>query len=377
MKGKKDLLSKYIAQEENSAERKELYDWYDEQNHALPHEADIQELESRAKARVFASIRAAVHQKNTTRMWRTVVAAASIAVVTLLGYLYWAQHPVPLPADDQRLAQVLPGKPQAIITLPDGQVISADNLHVNESIEIGNFTITKDQDGQITYHSEDTQDLKDQRHTMQTPRAATYDLILSDGTKVRLNEQSKLSYPVTFGDGDRVVQLEGEAYFQVTKSSTKSRFVVKTNTQETEVLGTKFNIKAYSTAKSVYTTLEEGSVRVSPEDKQLRDVLLHPRQQAVLTGKRIRTETVDLEIVLGWTKDLFCFDGTNTEEVLGEIARWYNIDITYKSNKKSTQYSGKIPKNLPLDQLVKLLRYADLTVNPTLNGDNRVNLIIN
>ncbi|WP_181182326.1 FecR family protein [Sphingobacterium lumbrici] len=377
MKDKKDLFSNYIAREENLAERKEIYDWYDEQKQPLPNEASIRELEIRAKKRVFTSIRAAAVPKNTKRLLQAIAAAASISLVALMGYLYWAQKPAVLPADEQRLAQVLPGKQQAIITLPDGQVIAADDLKANESLEIGSFTITKDQNGQITYHSKHIAHVKDQMHTMQTPQAATYDLILSDGTKVRLNEQSKLTYPVAFGDGDRIVYLEGEAYFQVTKSSSSSRFIVKTARQETEVLGTKFNIKAYQKDKMIYTTLEEGSVQVQPENRRLGGVLLHPRQQAVLTEQQIRTAIVDLEVVLGWTKDLFCFDGTNTEEVLGQIARWYNIDITYEKNNRGTRYSGKIPKNLPLDQLVKLLRYADLTVNPTLNDDNRVNLIIN
>jgi hypothetical protein len=80
---------------------------------------------------------------------------------------------------------------------------------------------------------------------------------------------------------------------------------------------------------------------------------------------------------LGWTKGVFYFDGTNTTYALQQIEQWYDIDITYKGDKDAGQYSGKIPRNLSLDKLIDLLTYADFTVEPRINKENRINLIIN
>jgi len=378
MKDIKNLLSKYLTERENSAERKEIYDWYHAQdNKTLHNDAEIDELGRHAKDRVFESIRLSKRRALVRQLVRIGAVAASLVFVALMGYYYWAQQHTVLLVDDRYLAAIVPTGKGALITLPDGSKIATGDLQMNVPVEMGNFIITKDQAGEVSYHHKNGAQSTNQSHRMETARSSTYDLVLSDGTMVKLNENSSLTYPAVFGEGDRVVTLEGEAYFQVTKSEKHSRFKVKTQHQTTEVLGTKFNIKSYNGESVVYTTLAEGRIQVEPQNENLGGVLLHPGQQSVLTEKQLATAIVDLDVALGWTQDIFYFNGTNTGSVLDQIAKWYNIDITYDKGATETRYRGKISRNLPLDQLVKLLEYADLKVKPTIDKNKRVNLIIN
>jgi Fe2+-dicitrate sensor, membrane component len=378
MKDIKNLLSKYLTEGENPSERKEIYDWYHAQdNKGLHNDAEIDKLSRHAKDRVFESIRLNKRRALVRQLVRIGAVAASLIFVGLMGYYYWDQQHRVVLADDHQLAAIAPAGRGALITLPDGSKIATDDLQMNVPMEMGDFIITKDQAGEVSYHPKNGVQPKNQSHCMETARSSTYDLVLSDGTKVKLNENSSLTYPAAFGEGDRIVTLEGEAYFQVTKSEKHSRFKVKTQHQTTEVLGTKFNIRSYHGEPVVYTTLAEGRIQVEPQNEKLEGVLLHPGQQSVLTEKHIATAIVDLDVVLGWTQDIFYFNGTNTEAVLDQIAKWYNIDITYDKGATEIRYRGKIPRNLPLDQLVKLLEYADLKVKPTIDKNKRVNLIIN
>ncbi|HMR19392.1 MAG TPA: DUF4974 domain-containing protein, partial [Sphingobacterium sp.] len=127
----------------------------------------------------------------------------------------------------------------------------------------------------------------------------------------------------------------------------------------------------------VWTTLEEGVVQVTSEANENNKVILRPSQQAVHKQGNLSARQVDIESILGWTRGVFYFDGTNTVDVLQQIEHWYDIDITYKENKTNVQYSGKIPRDLSLDKLIDLLSYADFSVEPRINKQNRINLIIN
>ncbi|NGM90457.1 DUF4974 domain-containing protein, partial [Parapusillimonas sp. SGNA-6] len=301
--------------------------------------------------------------------------SAAAVILAIVGGGYWLTRQQQRPATVEELANFEPDKGYAVIILPTGEEVNLDSIPVAQSIQVGNTIIARDASGEITYKSIQAGD--NPIYALQTPHSSISEIRLSDGTKVLLNAASKLYYPAQFGEGDRIVRLEGEAYFQVTKTSSRSRFIVESKDQRTIVLGTKFNVKAYDHDWAIWTTLEEGSVRVVTNQNNDRNVVLSSGQQAVYESAELRKQTVDLESALGWTKGLFYFDGTNTADVLRQIERWYDIDITYKEDKTDAQYSGKIPRNLPLNKLIDLLIYADFKVDPRINAENRINLIIN
>lgn len=276
-------------------------------------------------------------------------------------------------ATTSMLVDIAPAREHAVIVLENGQEVDLNILGLNQELKIGQIIIKKNKDGEVQYTDAANGKEKIQINSLRVPKAATYQLTLVDGTRVMLNSDSKLTYPSSFAAGDRVVKLEGEAYFEVTKTSNKSKFVVESTNQRIEVLGTRFNVKAYTSEDSEQTTLAEGSVKVVV-NKQ--DALLAPNQQAVWTGRDLETRRVNVDDVLGWTRGQFCFDGTNTAEVLQEIARWYDIDVTYERTRRVDEYIGKIPRNLTLDRLIQLLNYAELKTKAVIRADNRINLII-
>lgn len=160
--------------------------------------------------------------------------------------------------------------------------------------------------------------------TITIPQGQTVKLILADGTKVWLNTQSHLVYPNIFpSKGPRVVELEGEAYFEVARNE-KQPFIVKCGNMQTTVLGTSFNICNYPETPAT-VTLVNGSVKVANTNEQ---VTLLPNQQATL-GKsgHIYTSQADLESALCWRAGQFFFDGMTLRQVLFEMGRWYNRDV--------------------------------------------------
>jgi hypothetical protein len=326
----------------------------------------------RAKQRILQNIRPSQKERKISSLSYWLSTAA--AVLLLAGGIYWFGLSGDRKASIEELAGMAPGKEHAIIILPSGEAVNLDSIPLSQSIQVGNTIISKNEWGGISY--ENTMADKNPIYSLQTPKSSVAEIVLSDGTKVLLNAESKLHYPASFTEGDRIVQLEGEGYFQVSKTVGNSRFIVRTADQEITVLGTKFNVKAYGRGSISWTTLEEGSVRVAIGNKG-EAVMLTPGHQAVHRADGIQVEKANLESVLGWTKGVFYFDGTNTTYALQQIEQWYDIDITYKGDKDAGQYSGKIPRNLSLDKLIDLLTYADFTVEPRINKENRINLIIN
>lgn len=355
-------------------DKQDVIDWYD----SLPNQSsltdnDMLAIEQRAKLRVMASIQRAPRVVRLKPWLRLTVAAAALLLVGFFTMRYFNQPDI---ASSQMLASISPAKDRAIIVLDNGQEIDLDLLASNQPIQVGQSIITKNAQGQISYQDASTGKEQVQINSLRVPKAATYQLTLTDGTRVMLNSDSKLTYPSNFGAGDRVVQLTGEAYFEVAKTAHKSKFIVESANQRVQVLGTKFNVKSYSQGEGTQTTLAEGSVLVSAKAGLANPVLLKPSQQTVLVDNNLFVKRVNLADVLGWMNGQFCFNGSNTVEVLAEIARWYDIEIKYEGKANTVQYEGKIPRNLSLDRLIELLNYAELKTKAFVDDNKRINLLI-
>lgn len=374
------LITKFLRTEENALEREELINWYDQQStqdqHLTEH-ASI--LEKSAKSRLLNSINRSKRTK--IKMIRIrYAAAASVLILGIASWLFFLSNKDQIKlATENELANVQPAQERAIITLENGQEIELDKLKINETIQIGNIIISKDEQGKVSYHDADSKKESIQLNTLHVPKASIYSLVLTDGTKVTLNAGSKLIYPSSFTDGDRKVFLEGEGYFEVSKTEDRSRFIVSTAKQQVTVLGTKFNMKAYPEELKNQTALAEGIVSVSNLTIAETPKILKPNQQATnVKSSPLTTETIEIENVIGWTKGQFCFDGKNTTSVFEEIARWYDVDIDYSNyQSNSAQYKGKIPRNLSLDKLIKLLNFAEIKTQASLTNNKRIKLQLN
>lgn len=368
------LITHFLSRSENIEERKQLFDWFDHQSKSKIAKEHFSLIQAKAKERLLNKISNQEKKSGIIKYLRYSSTAAAILLISFFTYKYWPK--TELIASEKLLSSISSAGKNAIITLADGKQIDLDQLPSNQRVQIGEIILQKDSLGKVSYLNASNNKSTVQKNSMHTPKGTTYDLMLADSTLVTLNTDSKITYPTSFDDGNREVELEGEAYFHVRKTSNKSKFIVKTKSQRIEVLGTQFNVNAYAENGKTQTSLESGSVLVSLEHNPKSSIRLKPNEQAVLQNGAFSMHKINIDEVLSWKNGQFYFDGNNTAEVLQQIARWYNITITYKADNNKEQYTGKIPRNLSLDRLIELLNYADLRTKAVLDKDNRINLII-
>lgn len=212
---------------------------------------------------------------------------------------------------------------------------------------------------------------------LKIPRGGEYQIVLADGTKVWLNSDTKLRYPLHFGTDKREVEIEGEAYFEVVKS--KVPFIVKSRGQEIKVLGTQFNVQAYANMPVVQTTLKEGKVEVKHLVNDLAEerLILKPGEAAFSATDRLTKRKVDVEAALAWRSGLFSFDNKSFEEIMNELSRWYDIHIVYEDGVPNASFFGTAYRSSKLSFILKLLASADIQYKIAKSVDNKgVNLII-
>lgn len=259
--------------------------------------------------------------------------------------------------EENSLAEIKPLEKQAKLILNDGIEISLKDLALNNDsthlVSQGNSTIKIDSDGLNYSRSGSSDSLL--YNTIIIPRGSEYYVALEDGTKVWLNSDSKLKYPVVFTDKRREVYLEGEAYFEVSHSSS-NRFYVVTPTCEISVLGTKFNVKSYSDEKYVYTTLAQGSVSFKELGSSESVVLKVGEQLAFnnITGN-YSVNKVNVNNYIGWKDKMFTFKNLPLVEIMTMLSRWYSVDIVYQSNDiKYLEFSGNLDKYNNIESFFKI-----------------------
>lgn len=282
---------------------------------------------------------------------------------------------VSLPAKD-----VLPGGNRATLTLANGQAIDLKNNQ--KEIIVGN-KITYADGSPVLNSGSGIQLL-----TLSTPRGGTYQITLPDGSKVWLNSSSRLTYPSQFAKDERIVELEGEAYFEISKrlktkasaneKTSKLPFLVKTRNQTVEVLGTQFNISAYSDESNVKTTLVEGSVKVALVNKKSAQgtvpIVLKPGQQSILHNDKTTVNRVDVSTFIGWKQGYFIFNGTELQDAMKQLSRWYNVEIRYEGNLPRTLFYGKISREGTLAEALVILKEGK--VNFRIEKQEEINRLI-
>ncbi|PWK79067.1 FecR family protein [Mucilaginibacter oryzae] len=282
------------------------------------------------------------------------IAAAAVLVLALsLGiYQYRSQKNKEALAATRPQPDVKPGGNKAVLTLANGAKIELNDAKNGKLVQQGNTAVVKLANGSVAYVAGNQSAGTSMINTMSTPRGGQYRLQLPDGTIVMLNAESSVSYPTAFTGKIRNVSITGEAYFEVAKDK-KMPFIVTFGKQKVEVLGTHFDIRAYNEQPGK-TTLLEGSVKISNGSQKQ---LLVPGQQAVYnTGaQKFDIKAVDTDDIVAWKNGLFVFDNTELDQVMLELARWYDIDIEYKGVKPQLNFTGLVKKNIPLSKALKIL----------------------
>ena len=162
--------------------------------------------------------------------------------------------------------------------------------------------------------------------TITVPAGQRVNLDLPDGSNVWLNAGTTMQYPVSFMTDKREVILDGEAYFEVAHNE-KSPFVVHTSTLDVEVLGTKFNVEAYSARKIFETSLMEGRVKVKLPHDEKNSVILAPNQKTTLIDGRLVVSKIDDYNVYRWKEGLYCFRNKPFADIIKDLEKYYDLKI--------------------------------------------------
>jgi transmembrane sensor len=292
--------------------------------------------------------------------WYT-AAAAILVLFTAFGIYHFItdkKNRLPEYAVKSAVKEIAPGTNKAILTLANGRTIDISDTKNGWIASQAGVAIDKTSDGLIKYQSNATTTLTEAINTISVPRGGKYRVVLADGTKVWLNAASSLKFPAAFSGSERIVELTGEAYFEVAHNS-KQPFKVKTAGQIVQDLGTRFNVNSYTDEDGIATTLVEGSIKIYDAKGQ---TLIRPGQQYVLktSGLSEVKNDVDIDEITAWKNDMFQFNNANIQTIMRQIARWYDIDVEFKGSIPNYTYHGKISRNSNASQVLKILALSGI-----------------
>lgn len=292
---------------------------------------------------------------------RRLAAAAAVLIFVSFG-VYLLIKPAPEVRSTRISGQhiphdALPGGNKATLTLSDGKTVILDNARNGVLAEQGNARVNKARDGQLIYEvAGGTAQTSIPFNTLSTPRGGQYQLVLPDGSKVWLNAASSLEFPAVFTGNERLVELKGEAYFEVAPDPSMP-FKVRSGPAEVEVLGTHFNIMAYGDESVMRTTLLEGAVKIK-SDRAVN--ILKPGEQAVLdrNGHMKVVGHADVSEAVAWKNGLFQFNDADLRTIMREAARWYDLDVSYHGQVPLQHFTGRISRNVKASELLSILKYT-------------------
>jgi ferric-dicitrate binding protein FerR (iron transport regulator) len=303
--------------------------------------------------------KAAAETKVLRLSWFRYVAAAAVIILVGIGVWYNVhqidRNEIPA-AQVTKMVDIKPGGNKALLTLSDGSAIALDEIASGFVAQQGDAEISKSQDGILVYNAKNNvSSNKPSINKITTPKGGQYQVRLPDGSTVWLNASSSIRFPSVFAASERNVEITGEAYFEVAKDKSKP-FKVKFNQSEVLVLGTSFNIMAYPEEGASKTTLVEGSVSIK---NVYQNAKLRPGQQAsVLSSGYIKTKFTPVEEAVAWKNGEFYFQEAGVEEVMRQLSRWYDVEISYHGKVPPKQFSGRISRQVNLSEITNMLRYA-------------------
>lgn len=362
------LIDKYLAGNASEEEEQLLYDFFNSFQSTQTWDEKELGIKQQLEDKMLQRLHLAVAQSNknneakVTRLFafRNIAAAITLAMLTCTGLYYWLAKPVKQQAiaNNKRyvIHDILPGENKATLTLANGAVIELNNAKLGVVDNKGNAVVKKVKEGQLVYEAGQTaQSTQIAYNTISTPRGGQYQVILPDGSKVCLDAASSLKFPTAFTGNERNVELTGQAYFEVSKNADKP-FKVKVNNLEVRVLGTHFNVMAYNTEDFIKTTLLEGSVRLLSGGVSS---MLKPGQQGSLgRDGHINVAEVNTQEAVAWKNGFFEFNRDNIHNIMNQVTRWYNVDVTYEGKIPDDEFVGKIERNVKLSQLLHILQLS-------------------
>ncbi|WP_316850430.1 FecR family protein [Pedobacter agri] len=358
----KILIDKYLQNQATEDEVSLIDKYYYKlsghtENEAYPHDTvKEQALLSKINHEIDAIEESKVSTpKQTVKLFPNWLKIASVlAIISLAYYFFQGKNLKVQQGAVDYASKILPGGNKAILRLGNGKSIDLTAVKTGKLTAFGSSSASKIQVDEVSFADGVAETSGPQQlNVIEVPVGGFFKVVLSDGTKVWLNSASSLTFPSDFIGAQRNVKLTGEGYFEVAHQAQKP-FVVETNKQSVEVLGTHFNINAYADEDQVKTTLLTGSVKVRTPNK-MQSALLKPGEAAILTDKSLSVHQADVNQSIDWINGRFNFSHTDVKSVLRKIARWYDIEVSYEGDFTGVEFGGKISKKKNLKETLNML----------------------
>ncbi|MDB4925989.1 FecR domain-containing protein [Mucilaginibacter sp.] len=353
-------------------------------------ESEVPDLDNRLNS-IYKNVQLYIDKDKVplTRLWtgwKKIAVAASVVLISGAGLFYYKQKNNAGQLTLASLHAINPGKNAATLTLANGRkILLSDNVNGLLAKQTG-VNITKTGSGQVIYLGV-AQPLSPgataipqpgnivQYNTISTANGQQFNVILPDGSNVTLNAASSIKFPASFaGLKERRVELSGEAYFAV-KHNSQQPFKVDTKNQQVEDIGTEFDINSYVDEPGIKTTLVEGSAKVSAFGTETAgqiqngSVILTRSQQSVLTGNALKVKMVNAGIDIAWKSGRFAYQNTPLQEVMRQVARWYDVEVAYDSEDlKLKRLSGSVSR---YDKVADILNAIEYTAKVRFKIDSR------
>jgi transmembrane sensor len=287
-----------------------------------------------------------IKQRRPFHLLPYTIAAAVVILIVAGIYIYKNKNNKINTTIAVKKQDIMPGSDVATLTLDNGQQIILDNEGTDTTINNQVKVLRKD--GQLVYNN-DSSTKALVYNTLTVPRKGEYKLVLPDGSKVWLNAESSIRYPVAFVGNERKVFVTGETYFEVAKDKAKPFRVIAGDVM-LEDLGTQFNVNAYTNEPYFAATLVEGSVRVT---KGLKQNVLKPNQQVQIKDDDLKIVNRNVDDVTAWKNNQFVFNGTSIDEIMRQVERWYNADVEFKDN-VNLHLNATIERDVPVSKLLHI-----------------------
>lgn len=329
----------------------------------LNRKGDDENWTTELEQKIWAGIDAGKDKRSHSFIYnRWIAVAAMLLIILTAGLVFFRSSNVP--ADHtvntaKSKSDIVPGSDKAILTLSNGRQIVLNDSTTGQLASQAGTLIAKTGTGRLIYTADSSgssgpeKNTEEVFNTLTIPRGGQYQVTLPDGTQVWLNSASVLKFPAVFKGKRRVVELDGEAYFAVSKNK-KMPFIVHTKDQDIEVLGTQFNVNSYADESATKTTLLEGSVKIV---SQVNQVMLIPGQQAQTdrNSSSIQVMPVRVQDAIAWKNGYFVFNDEKLESIMRRIARWYDVDYQLKDELKDLSLLGIIERSKDISSLLKIL----------------------
>ena len=371
------LLNRYLSGDTNLEENNKLLNYYESFQTDKDWDETLgskEELELKMRTRLQNAIQSeeskiiSIQPFYTKTSFKLIAMVASLLLLISISLIINKTNPLKIETPQVAHKEILIGSDKATLTLEDGSVIE---LEKGKSYSKGNAS----SNGEKLIYNSNGKSAAIANNLLTIPRGGQFFVQLADSTKVWLNSESQLKYPVAFVDGQtRQVELVyGEAYFEVSPSTKHkgSRFKVKTQEQNVEVIGTEFNIKAYRDEPAIYTTLVQGVVAVSNAAKKQ---ILTPSQQSKITeyNGNISISEVDVYNEISWRKGLFVFKGMPLKDIARVLSRWYDVDIVFADpTLGNVKFNGVLNKNQKLEDILTTIKNINF-INAYEKKDNKI-----